>query len=83
MAATERAGKQVNEKVSSLMAGGKASEEGGSWKKGLAPDAPWRDIEREMEGCFWSKPGVLRALEKGTQALEGAIEKNIQTHATE
>ena len=78
-ATAERAGKQVTEKVSSLMAGGKASEEGGSWKKGLALDAPWRDIEREMDGCFWSKPGVLRALEKGTQALGEAIEEYTNT----
>ena len=75
VAAAERAGKQVNEKVSSLMAGGKASGEGGSWKVGLAPDASWSDIAREMEGCFWSKPGVVKALEKGTQALEHAMQE--------
>ena len=41
----------------------------------MAPDAPWSDIAREMEGCFWSKPAVLKAVEKGTEALGHAIQE--------
>ena len=79
MTAVGEAGKQLNEKISSLVAGGKPAGEGGSWKVGLAPDASWSDIAREMEGCFWSKPGVLRTLDKGCEALRDALQRYKQT----
>ncbi|MCP4243350.1 MAG: hypothetical protein GY772_22565 [bacterium] len=64
----------VQKATGELMAGGRSEELGGSWKAVLGNDAPWSDIVREMESCFWSKADAVATLEKGCSALQSALE---------
>ena len=54
---------------------GKAEEQGGSWKSGLAEDALWSDVIREMEGCFWTKADMRPSIEKGVKGLSEALQR--------
>lgn len=47
--------------------------DGTLWKSHCGADASWGDVQREMETCFFTKPGRLVAMTKETEKLQGAI----------
>ena len=42
-----------------------------SWKSGLDANSGWKDVVREIESCFWSKPGAIHAIETNVVLNDG------------